>query len=156
MGHDLLFFGPDESCFRSDQTQALRFTRPNCKRMSQNNSEFAKVICDPREFPKPQHWYHLRRTQQTSVPRLVKLWKWGKKQVEHIDQLALRPSKCRTVARTDTVPPVTESSWFQDLTECGDIESQPGPRVRHMKKLQSLDLEHSRTFPCLACLDGPG
>ena len=118
-----------------EDCKKLRFTCPKCKRLSQHSTDFVRKKCELHAFPLPKCWYHLRVTQPESVARLVKCWGRGQKQVQEIDDKALRPSSRRKVPR-QKLPSVTTLDWFLDLTEHGDVE--PGPRGRKLKKLHAI------------------
>ena len=137
-GHNLQFFAVQEAVVQTRKDcQKLRFTCPNCKRLSQHSTDFVRKPCEVNTFPLPRCWFHLRITQPESVARLVKCWGWGQKQVQEIDDKALRPSSRRKVSR-QALPSATTLDWFPDLTEHGDVEPHPGPRGRTLRKLNDI------------------
>ena len=136
-GHVLGFIGASEECAKTDSI-LLRFSCSKCKRVIRDTTPFVNEKCKPSEYPKDKFWYQLRVSQPSCLPRLVKFWGWGRKQVAHIDALALKPSKRRLVPRQE-LDPITHSQWVADLTEQG-VEPNPGPRGRSLRKLDMLNV----------------
>lgn len=71
-----------------------------------------------------KQWLFLRKNHNADLAEWVQSWQLTKKHVLELDKVALR----RSGVLPKAFPSLTKSRWWRDLTQDGDVESNPGPQ----------------------------